>query len=380
MHMSKVQACEKRRVAWVRPMLLGADSAINWLIVAVADETGEVGLGEASLERLNGQVTAGIVEESRQLLRQESDFALRTLRPSSTALSLSESAGLSALNQALWDLRARQEGKSLAQLVSGGPPVAPPLYANINRAINIDRSPEGFVEVARRAQEDGFRAIKIAPFDDVEHGSRLVGQNQRAFEAGLARIAAVVDALSVEVMVDLHWRFEGKTAVEAVAELDQFDLAWIEAPVREHDVEDWRRVRDSTSAVLAGAETLTHPGAFADFMRATGVDVVMPDIKYCGGVDGLRSILADASALGVQVSPHNPSGPVATLATIHASAGQRLRSLEVAWREESSPLDIVAAGEVQVPIGAGLGFTLPADVERKYPPLREPDFAPTDLI
>ena len=140
-------------------------------------------------------------------------------------------------------------------------------------------------------------------------------------DAGLARIDAVRDAVgpAVDVLIDCHGRFNPRTATVVVREMERIDPYWIEAPVSERDLEGWRRVRDSTSARLAGGEFLVGLEAHRRFIAATGVDVVMPDVKYCGGISGLVQVAAVAESFGVAVAPHDPSGPVSTAATAQAA-------------------------------------------------------------
>lgn len=375
--MNTVQPREKIRLA-VTPAFVGADPAINWLMVRVSDESGEVGYGEATLEGRNRAVIAQIQELAHELESRTLESALDACAVD--AVSLVHAAALSAVNQALWDLRARRAGVSLAVAATGESASVPQLYANINRAIDGDRNPSDFVRVALQAQEDGYSAIKIAPFDGLLRLPMSELSVRRAFDDGLARIAAVTDSVDIDVMVDLHWRFEENAAVTALEELASFPLAWIEAPVRENELDAWRRVRDSTDACLAGGETLTSSRAFDVFLEASKVDVVMPDIKYCGGIDEFRRAIDIADRHGARVSPHNPSGPVGTLATIHAAGGEPLHSLEVAWRPERSPLDVISGASVTLLNGPGLGFHLDADAESTFPPRDEPDHAPTDLI
>jgi galactonate dehydratase len=109
---------------------------------------------------------------------------------------------------------AQQRGVSVAAAL--GPVLRDriPVYANINRGI-ASRTPEGFAAQARRAIADGFRAIKIAPFDEVElYGDTAANLESSKLEPGLARIAAVRHAIGtdVELMVDCHWRLNRAAA------------------------------------------------------------------------------------------------------------------------------------------------------------------------
>ncbi len=128
--------------------------------------------------------------------------------------------------------------------------------------------------------------------------------------------------------------------------MEAIDPYWIEAPVPERDLEGWRRVRDSTSARLAGGEFLVGLEAHRRFIEATGVDVVMPDVKYCGGIGGLAQVTALAASFGTEVAPHDPSGPVATAATAHAAlASATPQIVEFAWGETSWRSELVGGRE-----------------------------------
>ena len=65
------------------------------------------------------------------------------------------------------------------------------------------------------------------------------------------------------------------------------------------------------------SEFLFGMAGFAPLCEQRAVDVVMPDVKHCGGLTEARRIAAIADLYGVAVSPHNPSGPVATAASVH---------------------------------------------------------------
>lgn len=363
--MSVVQECEPirelRRIRSVTPLVVGVDPAIDWLVVRVEDREGNVGLGEGTLERHNGAVAEMLAHASSSLLGRDPRRELA--RRAQIPRSLREAAAHSALNQALWDLTARQNRVQLAIMRAGHQALAPRLYANLNRAIGPDRSPAAFAAAARCAKSQGYQIVKIAPFDGVERRPLTDARTCTLVEDGLRRTVAVLEVADIEVRVDLHWRFELTAAVQVVRELSQLKVGWIEAPVREGALEEWKVIRARTGARLAGGETLTRPRDFAAFLDASGVDVVMPDIKYCGGIDGFREVLEIAERFGAAVAPHNPSGPIATLATIHAAAGHRLDSLEVAWRAQPNAIDVIEDGKVVLPSGGGLGMRLPAHFE-----------------
>ena len=140
-------------------------AATRWLFVVITQRDGRSGMGEASL---NGSEEAVRDAASRLAIRalggspeQPAAFAAG-IAPS----NLAESAAVSAIDQALWDLHAQNAGVRLADAIGGVRRESILVYANINRRTRL-RTPEGFAASTRDALAAGFTALKIAPFDEV---------------------------------------------------------------------------------------------------------------------------------------------------------------------------------------------------------------------
>jgi galactonate dehydratase len=303
--------------------------------------------------------------------RAPSDADLDPVR--ALARSLPEFSVVSALDQAACDLAAQQRGVSLSIALGELRREKIPVYANINRGI-ASRTEEGFAVHARRAVADGFSAIKIAPFDGVDlYGDSLRVADARLFDAALARIAAVREAIgpTVDLMVDCHWRLH-RAAAEAVLQATApYALHWLECPVPETPemLETLRHVRKLANAQgvrLAGCEEMSLCSGFAPFLEAQAYDVMMPDAKYVGGLREMQSVAGALQRNGVQFSPHNPSGPVCHAASLHVCAVvAALDRLEIQYAETPLFEALVGGrlprpvnGEIEVPREAGLGVRL----------------------
>ena len=70
---------------------------------------------------------------------------------------------------------------------------------------------------------------------------------------------------------------------------------------------------------LAGCESMTALEAFRPFLDAGAYDAIMPDVKYAGGLAEMLRIGDEARRRGVMCSPHNPTGPIAHLASVHVA-------------------------------------------------------------
>src|SRR4029079_3873320 len=144
---------------------------------------------------------------------------------------LAEAAAVRALDQALNDLSAQRANVPLAAHLGTPRTARVPLYANINRG-TLDRTPDGFAARAREVAGRGFDAVKIAPFDDVRPDIAHTPEGRALIERGIARIAAVRDALGPArtLMVDCHWRLTEMAAADLLRELEPYGLFWFECP------------------------------------------------------------------------------------------------------------------------------------------------------
>jgi galactonate dehydratase len=240
-----------------------------------------------------------------------------------------------------------------------------PLYANLTLAAPSG-TPEEYATVARRAAQDGFRAVKFDLFD----GSILrAGVTDRAHfvrhaDLALARTRAVREAVGGEVEVMTDWAFSVPPAEAArfAAQLEEFDVRWVEAPFVSEDPALLADLRRQLKPRLASGEMLLGRDSFRPLLEARALDVVMPDVKWCGGILEARKIAAMAESFGVEVSPHNMSGPVSTAASVHLCATlPNLFMLEYCWGVPPWRGELVRGSErvvngcIPVPTEPGLG-------------------------
>jgi galactonate dehydratase len=295
----------------------------RWIFIQLCDADGTKGFGEATY----GKNSAAVVEIANRLaatlIGSTPAKALASLPKPKTII---ESAAISGLDQALHDLAARSQGVSIATLIGGERRRKVGLYANINRRTR-DRTPAGFAKSAQVAIDAGYTAFKIAPFDEVTpEGCAEPGFNA-ALDSGLARIAAVRQAIGPQarLMVDCHWRFTEARASEAINACAAYKLHWFECPISEEDefLPAIARLRERARAkgmLLAGGETMVGMEELAPLLDANAYDVIMPDVKYVGGLSEMLRMAEAQSKAGVAFSPHNPSGPVSYAASLEVCA------------------------------------------------------------
>jgi galactonate dehydratase len=352
-----------------------------WSFIEVTDSDGRTGVGESTLTGREDR----LVDTARTLFPRfhsqpvDCDTGSAILR---TASDLPTAAILSGIDHALWDLRAKRAASPMAACLGTVLHAGVAVYANINRR-TAARTPESFAASARSALAAGFSAVKIAPFDEVTFYGKDADATtmRRAIARGVERIAATREAVgaSSELMVDCHWRLNEATAMLVLDELAALNLYWLECPLPEtfDHLDALKRLRSRANAKgvrLAGCEEAIACRGFRRFLEVGAYDVMMPDVKYVGGVREMIDVAATLERHGVEFSPHNPSGPVAHAVSLQISAVvPNFRRLEMQFDETSlfdalqaAPLSAADRGVVRLTAAPGHGAALNPPVAARY--------------
>ena len=363
-----------------------ASARTVWLIVRLRTDAGLTGLGEASdafgFANTTKQDAAQMESTLRgffRLVEGKSPLEIGAYRAQGEPLALKgglvAATAFSAVEQALWDLAGKALDVPISSLFGGALRATLPCYANVNRATS-PRTPQGFAAAARAAVADGFRAIKAAPWDGFPPAGSSPAAVEAAVESGIASTAAMREAVGpdVDLMVDCHSFFDVALAERVARRLEPQRLTWYEEPVPPERVEETLEINRRISQPMAGGEVLFGVGGFAPLIRTKAVDVIMPDVKHCGGLLELVRIAAAAEANGVAVAPHNPSGPVSTAASVQVCAVLKNFNLleyqwgEAGWRGELlRPPERFENGAIHVPDRPGLGIELDDKVAATHP-------------
>ncbi|GGH48931.1 dehydratase [Dyadobacter endophyticus] len=364
----------------------------NWHFIELLTNKGITGLGEAShgfsaaVKDGGGQLRAEL-NSLFQLVKGESPFAVEQYRQRGFQKAFERGkiaiTAFSAIEHALWDLKGKALGVPVYELLGGKLRDALKVYANINRATN-ERDANGrrlisaFEANAENALKSGFKAVKLAPFDDMKP---LKNATETQIAADIDYAISCIEAVrktigpDTDLLIDVHSHLNQELAISTAKRLEKSHLYWFEEPVdpQKFPVET-RAITDATQQPSAGGESIFGRQGFAELIATRALDVIMPDVKHCGGIQELRFIAALAETAGnIAIAPHNPSGPVSTAASVQVCASIPNFSIleyaygEVPWRAELlSPAERFENGFIRVPDAPGLGHKLHAAVLAKY--------------
>jgi galactonate dehydratase len=331
----------------------------DWVFFGITDGT-HTGWGEATHSGDDKRCVA-IARElfhdciaQRQLSREsirEFETKMRAGRP-----DLVTATACSALNQALYELLARQDGVPVWRLFADKPTrVRIPVYVTINRVLKI-RTLDEYAATLANVQELGFSDYKCAPFEKVTSA----GDQLSECRPGLAILHELRRRFpGLRQRVDFHKRFRPETFLAILPELTRLSPVWIEepCPLGSHYAE----IRRHASCKVAAGELFFGVEKFEELARNGWADVIMPDVKHVGGFGPLLDVCAMAGGYGVEVSPHNPAGPVATAASLHCAAlSANVSSLELAFDPDgmrSKYGEIIQDGQMALGQAPGWGIS-----------------------
>ena len=195
----------------------------------------------------------------------------------------------SAIDIALWDLKARQAGQPLFRFL-GAARDRTPVYNTDCGWLN--HGVEEMVREAAGCVERGSPGVKIK-----------VGKESRLED--LARVRAVRRAVGddVKLMVDANLRWTASEAMARCRLLEDLDLFWMEEPLDADDVLGHEQLSRHTSIPIALGENLFNRHVFREYLARGAAGILQPDVGRVGVTEWLR-IAALAHSFNASVSPH----------------------------------------------------------------------------
>jgi len=291
------------------------------VIVEVMTDEGLAGLGEAGISYGAGATAAaGMVKDlAEKYLLGADPFRIEDLWRRMYDHSFWAKgggpivfAGISAIEQALWDIKGKALGVPVWELLGGKCRDEARVYAN-GWSFHC-HEPAEFAREAEKVVADGHTALKLYPLATrvkatPDSGIRHIDRREvdkAAEDLCIARVAAVRDAVGddVEIMLDFSATTTPETIIRIARRLEQFRMAFIEEPVDPFDDDALKMVRDSVNIPIAVGERLYTLAGFRRVLELHAADILQPDIGYVGGIMEAKSIAAAARAYSMKVQPH----------------------------------------------------------------------------
>jgi galactonate dehydratase len=365
------------KIMQVTPLVLGT-AWRNLTFVKVETDEGLIGVGEARVINRTDAVLGYLSEAVSRYVLGSDPFEIERLvgrmyREDFERAGAVVMTGIALIEMACWDLIGKSLNQPVYRLLGGA--VRDKIKAYANGWYTVERTPAEFHAAAKYAVAKGYRALKFDPF-----GAGFYELEQTEKKTAIALVEAVRDAVGpdIEILIEMHGRFNPATAVEIARALAPFKPGWFEEPVPPENLRALKKAADAIASLgipVATGERLHTLHEYRELFELQAADIIQPDITHLGGLLNTKKLAAWAEAYYVLVAPHNVGGPVSTAAALHLAActpnfkiQEYFNDFAEAYVKAAAPgVPEVVDGYFALPPGPGLGVTLNEDAIREHP-------------
>ncbi len=276
-----------------------ADGTLEWeattMVVVEAHADGRTGLGwtygPTACREFVDDVLADVVVGREALDVPGAWWAMARASRNATRAGVAGYA-VSAVDTALWDLKARLLDVSLAGLL-GRVHDSVPVYGSGGFTSYDD---ERMVDQLNDWVDQGLPDVKIK-----------IGEDRgRRTDRDLERIALARDTIGagVGLFVDANGGYTAKQSIRVMHDAAAYGVTWCEEPVSSDDLEGLHQVREAVDCDVTAGEYGTGATYFRRMCQAQAVDCLQVDATRCGGFSEWLRSCAVADSFGLEVSAH----------------------------------------------------------------------------
>jgi L-rhamnonate dehydratase len=355
--------CQVLRVGNVAAKTASCQDAV---LVRVRADDGTEGIGEAdsSPEVVKAIIDApfshNIARGLRELLIGENPLETERLWQKMLAgtvyfgrTSVTITA-MAAVDMALWDLKGKHFGEPIHRLLGGKRHDAIPAYASIL----FGRDGKETADIGRRWRDAGYCAVKF--------GWEPMGKSE-ALDLELVRGARAGLGDEATLLVDAGLVWDARTALRRSHQFADYNIGWLEEPLRQDDVDGYVWLRDRSPVPIAAGEGECGRESFRPLIDRHALDVYQVDLSRCGFTDAAY-IKNRVEEIGARLCNHCYTSPLTVAASLHWLATCRDAFLfedcveDLPLRHELTVEKVQAVdGTIRVLDGPGLGVTLNED-------------------
>jgi len=353
------------------------------VLVELITDDGPIGIGEAAIAYgLGGTAAAGMLKDLIEgLVLGKDPFRIEELWSEMYDHSFWAKGGgpivfaaISAIEQALWDIKGRALGVPVYELLGGKFRDEVHVYAN--GWCSGKATPDAFAKAGTRPVGEGYDAVKCyplgvrSPSGSMRHVTRRMVDAEAA-DLAFEKVAALRKAVGpkVAIMLDMSGGLTTDQSIRLCRRWEELDILFVEEPVDPFDNSALRRVSDAVRMPIAAGERLYTKHGFRRLFEAEAVGIVQPDVGNTGGILEAKKIAAMAEAYTMRVAPHNCGSSLITAASLQLAAcipNFMIQEIYPYFPEdpgyvqvlENPPERTVRNGRMTIPDGPGIGVTL----------------------
>lgn len=321
--------------------------APRWLFVKITTDNGIEGWGEPVVEGRADTVKAAVEElwpyiQGRDARNIEDIWQMlyRGGFYRGGAILMSAIAGI---DQALWDIRGKELGVPVYELLGG--PVRDKM--KVYSWIGGDKVTDA-IDGAQKRINQGFRAVKMNACAEMDWLD-----TPRKIKDLVDKIWAVREVIGFDtgLGIDFHGRVHKGMAKALMRDLEPLKPLFIEELVLFENKEALPILAQYTNIPLATGERCFSRWDFKPIFEQGAIDIIQPDLSHAGGISEVKRIAVMAEAYDVALAPHCPLGPISLAAALQIdfsciNACIQEISIGIHYNEKVDLLDYLSNPEV----------------------------------
>jgi mannonate dehydratase len=226
---------------------------------------------------------------------------------------------ISGVDQALWDIKGRQAGMPVYELLGGKCRRGALIYSHAS-----GREIRETIDQARKLMGQGIKAVRLqvgvpgmaaygaapvarqptanaVPRDEIFEPERYVRRTLALFEAGRKELGP-----DIELLHDVHERVPPRLAVQFAKDMEQFRLFFLEDALSPENINYFRQIRANCTTPLAMGELFNNPHEWNMLIKDSVIDYIRVHVSQAGGLTPCRKMAAMAEAFQVKTAWHGP--------------------------------------------------------------------------
>ena len=217
---------------------------------------------------------------------------------------------MAGVDTAIWDMRGKQQGKSVAELLGGTPGLIRAYASSMKRDITPKDEAARLIHLR---DTQGFDAFKV-------RAGAEVGRDKDEWPGRTEEIIPTMRRAlgdDVDLLIDANSCYSPDRAIEVGHMLQDNGFTHFEEPCPYWELEQTKQVTDALDIDVTGGEQDCDLPTWKRMIDMRAVDIVQPDILYLGGISRTLRVAKMAAAAGLPVTPHCANWSLVTLFTMH---------------------------------------------------------------
>lgn len=242
-------------------------------------------------------------------------------------------AGMSAIDMALWDIKGKFFNVPLYVLFGGKRNETLRTYASQIQTGWDDRiakmkTPEDYAEIAKYCVSQGYDAIKADLLSWDEDGRAIVPYKEctckltpRYLHLAIDRLAAMREAVGpdVSIIIENHSSLDALSAIQYARAAEKYDILFFEEP-NTPSPKTSKYIRENINIPIANGERIYTRWQYIPYFEDMSIQVAQPDLGTCGGFTEVKKVCDMAYAYDIAVQLHVCGSPLSSTASLHLEA------------------------------------------------------------